>query len=162
MGSKTLVEYPAEYLEKVATRLRNVSVRHADFARTLEDANVGDLVYIDPPYTVMHNQNNLVKYNATLFSWTDEIRLAASIRAASNRGAKIMLSNADHPSMRALYRGFGNHYQIARSSHLSARASFRTETTDLLVTNFAIPQLSEFRANSVARDSELSNQNGHR
>lgn len=150
MGSKTTVEFPPDYLEQVARRLRGASVRYADFEETLADAQAGDFVFIDPPYTVMHNQNNFVKYNASLFSWADQIRLAGSIRAASRRGAMVMLSNADHPSVRDLYRGFGNHYQISRSSILSASASFRRRTTELLVTNFAIPRLSHLLAKAVA------------
>lgn len=141
MGSKTLIEFPLEYLQCVARRLRTASIRLADFEQTLREARAGDFAYIDPPYTVMHNQNNFVKYNASLFSWADQIRLAESIKAASKRGALIMLSNADHPSVRDLYRRFGNHYRVSRSSVLSADSAFRRKTTELLVTNFAIPKL---------------------
>lgn len=156
MGSKTIVEFPPDYLNHVAKRLQRASVRYADFEDTLSGAQTGDFVFIDPPYTVMHNQNNFVKYNASLFSWADQVRLAASIKAASRRGAKIMLSNADHPSVRALYRGFGCHYQVARSSILSASASFRRKTTELLVTNFAIPRLNHLSAKIVVPGAELA------
>ena len=141
IGSKTLIGFPAGYLSDVGKRLRNATVRQADFEKTLADARSGDLVFIDPPYTVMHNNNNFVKYNSSLFSWADQIRLSLAIKRASARGASIMLSNANHPSVKALYRGFGNHYQITRSSVLSANASFRRHTTELLIANFTIPQL---------------------
>jgi DNA adenine methylase len=142
MGSKTLVEFPIGYLRHIANQLRNASIKQGDFERTLAEARLGDFAFIDPPYTVMHNNNNFVKYNSSLFSWSDQIRLSLAIKAASGRGALIMLSNADHPSVRALYRGFGHHYQVTRSSVLSANASFRRHTTELLVANFAIPELS--------------------
>ena len=142
IGSKTTVAFPPEYLQHVAERLRTASIRHADFEVTLRNAAAGDLVFIDPPYTVMHNQNNFVKYNSSLFSWSDQIRLAECIKAASGRGAMIMLSNADHNSVRELYRDFGYHYRISRSSVLSADSSFRRKTTELLVTTFPIPKLT--------------------
>jgi len=50
-------------------------------------------VFIDPPYTVMHNNNGFVKYNAQLFSWKDQARLATAIKAAGERGALIMMSS---------------------------------------------------------------------
>lgn len=59
-------------------------------------------MFVDPPYTVMHN-NNFVKYNANLFSWTDQIRLASAVKRAARRGAALMISNADHRSVRELY-----------------------------------------------------------
>lgn len=141
MGSKTLVKYPPDYLRQVSRQLRNASVRHADFERTLADTRSGDFVFIDPPYTVAHNFNNFVKYNATLFSWRDQERLAVAVKSASRRGAAVMLSNADHRSVRGLYHGFGYKYQISRSSILAANSSHRRQTTELLITNFEIQQL---------------------
>ncbi len=156
MGSKTIVEFPTGYLRDVGKRLRRASIRQADFEQTLAQAHSGDFAFIDPPYTVMHNSNNFVKYNASLFSWCDQIRLSSAIKSASARGALIMLSNADHPSVRALYREFGNHYRITRSSVLSADASFRRHTTELLIANFAIPQLDGSRDATVQNLHPLS------
>ena len=69
IGTKDRVAYPADYLQDIAARLRHASIRVADFENTLDKALADDFVFVDPPYTVMHNNNNFVKYNAKLFSW---------------------------------------------------------------------------------------------
>jgi DNA adenine methylase len=136
MGSKDLVEYPKDYLKGVAAILRRVSIRESDFEKTIDTATAGDFIYADPPYTVMHNNNNFVKYNSSLFSWDDQIRLAAAIKRASERGAAIMLSNADHQSVRELYKGFGYHRSVRRASILAAEPQHRRQTTELIVTSY--------------------------
>ena len=84
----------------------------------------------------MHNNNNFVKYNSSLFSWEDQVRLAAAIKRATDRGAAIMLSNADHQSVRELYKGFGYHRSVNRASILAAGPQHRRLTTELIVTNY--------------------------
>jgi DNA adenine methylase len=134
IGTKELVEYPKNYLRQVGECLRLATIRVADFEETIDQAVRGDFVFVDPPYTVMHNNNNFVKYNSNLFSWTDQVRLAACIKRAAKRGASIMLSNADHRSVRELYRDFGNHHRINRTSILAADSFHRRKTTELLIT----------------------------
>lgn len=137
MGSKTEVVYPQGYLTRVASLLKRASLRTADFETVIDRAGEGDLVFVDPPYTVMHNNNNFIKYNAHLFSWADQQRLARAVKRASARGAAIVLSNADHDSVRDLYKGFGRHLKLDRSTVLAAGADHRCATTELLVTTVA-------------------------
>lgn len=136
MGSKNLIEYPKGYLKGVASILRRASIREADFEETIDMAAAGDFLYVDPPYTVMHNSNNFVKYNSSLFSWEGQIRLADAIKRAAGRGAAIMLSNADHQSVRELYKDFGYHQSVNRASILSADPQHRRPTTELIITNY--------------------------
>ena len=138
IGAKDLVEYPKNYLQGIANCLRHVLIRVADFEETIDKAAIGDFVFVDPPYTVMHNNNNFVKYNANLFSWADQLRLALAIKRAARRGASIMIANADHQSVRELYGDFGNHYCVSRSSVLAADSLYRRKTTELLITNYGM------------------------
>jgi DNA adenine methylase len=139
IGSKEVVEYPQGYLKAVADSLATATIEMAGFEETISKAGKGDFVFVDPPYTVRHNDNNFVKYNSSLFSWCDQKKLALAVKAAAHRGAEIMLSNADHSSIRGLYRGFGSHHRITRSSVLAADASQRSKTTELLITNYVTP-----------------------
>jgi DNA adenine methylase len=136
IGSKDGVEYPEGYLKTIADSLATASLKVAGFENTINTADKGDFVFVDPPYTVRHNNNNFLKYNSSLFSWSDQVKLAVAIKAAAERGAEIMLSNADHSSVRELYRGFGNHRHIKRASILAADASHRGKTTELLITTY--------------------------
>src|SRR5208337_1136432 len=133
------VAYPENYLQGIANCLRHASIRVADFEKTIDKAAVGDFVFVDPPYTVMHNNNNFLKYNASLFSWSDQLRLASAIKRAARRGAAIMVSNADHRGVRELYRDFGNHHRVNRSSILAANSLHRRQTTELVITSYEPP-----------------------
>ncbi len=143
IGTKALVAYPNDYLQGISTCLRDASIRVADFEETIDQAAVHDFVFVDPPYTVMHNNNNFVKYNANLFSWTDQLRLASAVKRAALRGASIMISNADHRSVRALYGDFGNHYRVNRTSVLAADTLHRRRTTELVITSYDPEQAEE-------------------
>lgn len=140
IGTKDEVSFEDGYLEKVARALKNARIRKRDFAVAIGQAQEGDFVFIDPPYTVMHNNNGFVKYNAQLFSWKDQARLATAIKAAGDRGVLIMMSNADHDSVRELYDGFGAHHSLTRASILAGDPGFRKSATELLVTNYRISE----------------------
>ncbi|PYX68722.1 MAG: DNA methyltransferase [Acidobacteria bacterium] len=136
IGTKDLVQYPKNYLQQIADCLRHASIRVVDFEETIDEAVLGDFVFVDPPYTVMHNNNNFVKYNANLFSWTDQLRLASAVKRAVKRGAAIMISNADHCSIQELYGDVGNLYRVDRLSVLAADSLHRRKTTELVITSY--------------------------
>jgi DNA adenine methylase len=142
IGTKDAVNFDEGYLEAVANSLRDVRIRVRDFAVAIRKAQEGDFVFIDPPYTVMHNNNGFVKYNAQLFSWKDQARLASEIKAAGERCVLVMMSNADHFSVRELYSGFGTHHTLTRSSVLAGDPQRRRNATELLVTNYPLPGFS--------------------
>jgi DNA adenine methylase len=135
MGTKTLVEFSNAYLQTISTALSQTTLKVSDFEAIIDMAERRDLIYIDPPYTVTHNNNNFIKYNSNLFLWEDQVRLASAIRRAVAKGALVVLSNADHAAVKELYRGFGNHYSIERTSILSGKSEHRRKTTELLITS---------------------------
>lgn len=138
IGSKELVEFPRGFIQAVRDALWRVALRVSDFERVIDEAGEGDFVYADPPYTVMHNNNNFIKYNSNLFSWDDQVRLATAVKRATKRGALVMISNADHACVRELYRDFGDHHHIERSSILASNSENRRKTTELLVTSYKV------------------------
>jgi DNA adenine methylase len=136
VGTKTQVAYENGYLKNIAATLKHAQILAADFEATVALAGSGDFLYVDPPYTVMHNSNNFVKYNDVLFSWADQQRLANATRQAAKRGAMVFVSNADHASVRALYKGLGKQHIIRRTSILAASPSARRSTTEIAITNY--------------------------
>lgn len=133
MGTKTAIFDPKEDFETYAKLLDTAELNCVDFERTIDRAREGDLLFVDPPYTVKHNMNGFVKYNESIFSWTDQERLASSLIQACERGASLVLTNADHKSIHQLYAGFGKHSSISRASVISGLASGRSTTTEFLL-----------------------------
>ena len=132
-GTKNAVLLPTDNPPLLSKTLKNTELIWSDFEMPIDCAGRGDLVYVDPPYTVKHNFNGFVKYNEFIFSWSDQERLARSLRRARKRGAFVVVSNADHPSVRSLYEPDFVVEQVARNSVLSGDADFRCLTSELLI-----------------------------
>jgi DNA adenine methylase len=129
-GYKThLATIDEEHLYFASSALRGAKLMAGDFEANTRVASKGDVVYFDPPYTVAHGLNGFVKYNERIFSWSDQERLAEHARTLANRGCRVVVSNADHESIHALYRGFRCHI-IKRSSVIAASSSHRRQITE--------------------------------
>ncbi len=129
-GSKTHLDVLDEDLIRAASgALTTSQLLTADFETATIDAGPGDLVYFDPPYTVAHANNGFIKYNERIFSWADQVRLAGLAEKLQLRGCTVIVSNADHPSVRQLYPD-AKFLQIERFSVISASAKHRTRITE--------------------------------
>ncbi|HEX4961138.1 MAG TPA: Dam family site-specific DNA-(adenine-N6)-methyltransferase [Thermoanaerobaculia bacterium] len=103
----------------------------SDFEEAVKSAGPDDVVYFDPPYTVAHGTNGFLKYNARIFSWNDQVRLASIARTLANRGCRVLVSNANHPSLMDLYKDF-DRLIVHRPSTIAAKIAHRQETTECL------------------------------
>jgi DNA adenine methylase len=135
IGTKSTVIFPSDDFEKISHLLKRCTFFTGDFQSLIKTAKEGDLLYIDPPYTVQHNNNNFVKYNEKIFSWQDQIRLSKLVHEARLRGVKIIVSNANHKCVRTLYEGFENILTVDRYSIISGASKYRKKTTELVITN---------------------------
>lgn len=136
IGTKTLVEFPEGILADLSNSLKNVELVDCDFEATINRAKKGDFVFVDPPYTVSHNNNGFLKYNDVLFSWEDQIRLAKAVERASNKGAYVLVSNANHKTLADLYSGFAVPHTLARASTLSGKSAGRRKTEEAVFLNY--------------------------
>jgi DNA adenine methylase len=93
-------------IEDAAKALKTAVLSHCDFEATIDIAQRGDMVYCDPAYTVKHDCNGFVRYNETVFTWADQVRLRNSAISAAYRGAIVVVSNAAHSSICELYRPY--------------------------------------------------------
>ena len=136
LGTKTLVCQPTDDFASVSTCLQNSDLYTSDFESIIDKAKRNDFLFIDPPYVTAHNFNGFVKYNENIFSWADQVRLSAAVERAADRGAKILMTNADHPSIRALYRDIGSMQPISRASVISGSNASRQKVSELVVKTF--------------------------
>lgn len=134
IGTKNTVLLSSDDFSHTSELLENVDLVQCDFEQSLEEAEEGDLVYIDPPYTVKHNFNGFLKYNESIFSWSDQVRLHAAAVAAKQRGATVIVSNAAHQSLLDLYKNADNLQVVTRSSVLAASSLKRGQVEEILVT----------------------------
>lgn len=136
-GTKNSVVYPKDDFQAISAVLHGAKLYAQDFEKTILMAKKGDFVYSDPPYTVRHNNNNFVKYNELIFNWKDQERLASTLTSAANKGAYVMLSNANSECIKELYpESMWSHLVLHRHSVIASDAKNRRETSELLITNY--------------------------
>lgn len=133
IGTKTAVVTPDEDFSKASAILKNADLRSCDFELTIDRADTGDLLFVDPPYTTKHDMNGFVKYNENIFAWSDQVRLREALGRAAQRGASIILTNANHSSLHDLYDGFGTHVKVPRHSVISGKSAGRSGVFELMV-----------------------------
>lgn len=136
VGTKSTVVLPTDNFKEISRLLKRVALRSTDFSEVFERAGAGDVLFADPPYTVNHNLNGFLKYNENLFSWADQERLHRAAGDAIARGARVLVSNADHRSIRKLYseKRFRLH-TVERTSKISGSNAGRKVITELLITS---------------------------
>lgn len=135
-GYKVKTEiYDESNLMNVSKVLKNATVKSDDFESILKNSNKGDLVYLDPPYTVAHQNNGFITYNSKIFSWTDQERLASVIKELDSAGCSIILSNAYHKNILRLYSNY-KCKKVNRMSIIGRNPSSRRKINESLITNF--------------------------
>lgn len=122
----------SDVLTAASQVLEKTSLCSQDFEATMSDSGRGDLVYCDPAYTVSHNNNCFVRYNESNFSWDDQVRLAKAASQAVSRGASVLVTNADHRSIRELYADWPV-VSLRRQTRLAPDPEKRGATTEALV-----------------------------
>ncbi|WP_211339360.1 DNA adenine methylase [Nocardia mexicana] len=134
IGNRTRVVRDTDNFPGVSELLAGAELRHGDFEPLVDEAQPGDLVFLDPPYTVRHNSNGFIKYNEQLFSWDDQERLAKAATRAAERGAHVIVTNANHDTVRKLYptRAFRSR-RVSRFSSISASSESRQHFEELII-----------------------------
>ena len=137
IGTKKSVSFENGQLEAAAEALIFAEIRCSDFEDSIDMTDQGDFLFVDPPYTANHNFNGFLKYNESMFSWADQRRLQASVARAIGRGVQVAVTNADHESVRDLYKDIASYQQVWRASILAGKASTRRRTSEaLFIANF--------------------------
>lgn len=133
-GTKNSIILSSDNFKSLSEILKNAIIKVTDFEELIDKAKANDLIFADPPYTVRHNINGFIKYNEKLFSWEDQIRLANALTRAHSRGVKIVSTNANHDSVRDLYKKkIFNFNVLSRHSSISAKSSSRSQFEELLI-----------------------------
>lgn len=133
-GYKTHLQlYSFTELVNASVALKCAKLRTSDFTSTLAEASTGDLVYLDPPYTVSHNNNGFIKYNQHLFSWAQQVELAKLACGLSRSGAHVLVSNAFHIPLLALYAGAFRIFRYRRFSVIASKAINRRHVIEAIM-----------------------------
>lgn len=124
--------YDEENFELVAERLKRTKILNEDFEEVIDLAEEGDFVYCDPPYAPISSTSNFNQYLANGFSSLDQIRLKDACNRASERGAKVIVSNSNNPHIKEIYKDWDIR-QIKARRNINAVGSKRGPIPELVI-----------------------------
>lgn len=117
---------------------QNVTFQSGDFEIVKENLKAHDLVFLDPPYTVAHENNGFIQYNQQIFSWDDQKRLTDLLKFISDSNAYFILTNAAHTSIAELFSGLGCLHVVQRPSTIGGKGAKRTQVNEYIFTNIIL------------------------
>lgn len=129
-----------EEIRKASRALVGANLLSGDFENRGDVIHEGTLVFLDPPYTVSHNDNGFVQYNQSIFSIEDQARLARYIQFIMDRGAYFILMNAAHNAIREIFADCGRSMLIERQSLIGGKNAKRGLTSELVFTNIELQE----------------------
>ncbi len=96
-----------ENLRQVSQSLQGTVLQCGCFSTVLQQAQKGDLVYLDPPYVDAPGKSkSFAAYTAKGFGQNDHELIASTFEELARRGVLVMASNRDTPWVRHRYSAF--------------------------------------------------------
>jgi DNA adenine methylase len=117
----------------VANTLKSAVLRNQSVLNIARQVRRNDLVYFDPPYDPVSLTASFTGYTRGGFGREAQERLAKLFLRLAERGVHVVLSNADTPFVRQLYRGCRIERVMARRA-INSRADRRGVVGEVIVT----------------------------
>jgi DNA adenine methylase len=90
-------------LRSCSQALQNVEIVYSDFDDVLTAADLGDFVYLDPPYVPTSTSSQFTSYTKDGMTQNDQMRLRSTCSKLKQRGVYVLQSNSDTWVTRKLY-----------------------------------------------------------
>lgn len=134
-GYRNKIVLNENVLRKASAKLQGAELMCCDFGLTLSRIGKGDFIFIDPPYTVSHNNNGFIKYNQKIFSLEDQYRLSILIDKIKQKKAFYVLTNAAHNKISEIFDKGDLLIQVNRANLLGGKNAQRGHVDEFLFTN---------------------------
>ena len=138
------VIFDYDKIRTTSRQLQGANIICGDFTVNQHQIQHGDLVFLDPPYSVSRRagENVFIKYNARLFSLDEQHRLSRFIDYIKEQEAYYILTHAVHETIYEIFHKDGDRCeQLTRASLIGGRNAQRGQVTEYLFTN--IPEREE-------------------
>jgi len=133
-GFREIIYDPSRIIT-ASERLKKTNISHGDFSVNKYKIQKGDLVFLDPPYTVSHNNNGFIEYNQTLFSLEDQYRLSKFVDYIKKKNAYYILTNAAHKIIGEIFDKGDKRIELSRHSSIGGKDADRKKVTEYIFTN---------------------------
>ncbi|WP_040214920.1 DNA adenine methylase [Clostridium polynesiense] len=134
-GFRKRWEYDITRILNASQKLKKANLSSGDFELNKYKIQEKDLVFLDPPYTVSHNNNGFIEYNKVLFSLEDQHRLSRYINYVKKKGAYYILTNAAHVTIKEIFEKDDRRILVDRYSLIGGKNSKREKVSEYIFTN---------------------------
>lgn len=110
-------------------------IKHQSFEKVINEAKIGDFVYLDPPYDTLSETANFTSYVKEDCGKDLQYKLAEVCKKLHKKWVKFMLSNHNTPLIQKLYKEFTIHIVHARRN-VNSKASGRGNVEEVVVVNY--------------------------
>jgi len=123
--------------------LKNIDIFSERFYNVLRHAEIGDIVYFDPPYLPVSETSDFTSYSKTGFGYDDHVLLRDTCLDLDKKGIMFVQSNSFVEPIIELYEDIPSfRIEIVQMNRpINSKASKRGGVNEVLVTN--IPQKVE-------------------
>lgn len=110
-GKRKNIKYNYDELENLSRVLKKMIIDNLDykefFEKYLKDISVGDVLYIDPPYSTLDSKApTFNSYYSESFEENEQSELYLYLLKANRKGCKVIASNHDTTLIRKIYKDF--------------------------------------------------------
>lgn len=126
-----------ELLEVCGRTLQSVELLTCDFQETLDRVKRGDLVYLDPPFSISARRT-FTDYSRAGFGTVDVERLRRSLEAMASQDVTFVVSYAKSPEADQLADGFHRYLLRVRRS-IAGAPTRRRVLEEYLISNKPMP-----------------------
>lgn len=96
--------FPFEEMMMFYHKSQSATFVTEDFEAVMQQTQLGDVIYCDPPYVPLSATANFTNYSAGGFGFGEHLRLAKAAREASERGVPVLISNHKTPFTEETYQ----------------------------------------------------------
>lgn len=122
----------SEYLNSANIKIRNTNYREA-----VVDAEANDLVYFDPPYIPVTQTSSFTSYTTSEFGLLQQEQLRDIALQLAEKGVKVMLSNADVPLIKDLYKNdVFNIHHVQANRFVNSKSDGRGKVGEVIITTY--------------------------
>lgn len=112
-----------------------VTILRSDFERAVKDAKKGDFIYFDPPYDPVSDTASFTGYDINGFNKDEQIRLKKIFDGLTEKGCRVLLSNAHTDFILSLYKEY-KFTKVAATRAINSNALKRGRVDEILVFNY--------------------------
>ena len=124
--------FPKTEMEFFAEKSQRAEFIQGDFGVAFSQAEPGDVMYCDPPYSPINKTSNFTSYAGNTFDDEEQIRLVKCAEEAGKKGIPTLISNHDVKFTREIYKGANKLFKFKVQRSISRKGHGRVKIGELM------------------------------